>query len=98
MRFLSLLLVLVFACSSTTGAQPDGGLDGGLDAGSDGGLPDAGTGQDGGASVLQHRHRATRAGLYTDPALTKAAAAGLHRDQGFDGALDGNVYAQPSRR
>src|SRR6516165_6351947 len=53
------------------------------------------TGGDGPASVLQHHHGATREGLYVEPALTRAAAARLHRDPAFRVPLAGPTYAQP---
>ena len=46
-------------------------------------------------SVLQHHNRATRDGVYVEPALTRAAAARLHRDATFRVALAGPTYAQP---
>src|ERR1051325_12121843 len=46
-------------------------------------------------NVVQHHNHATRDGLYIDPAFTSTAAAGLLRDLGFDGKIQGNVYAQP---
>ena len=46
-------------------------------------------------NVLQFHNHATRDGLYVDPAFTPAAAAMLQRDTNFDGAIAGNVYAQP---
>src|SRR5439155_2955988 len=47
------------------------------------------------ASVLQHHHSATRDGLYVEPALTRTAAASLHRDVSFQVPLQGPTYAQP---
>src|SRR5262245_59584139 len=46
-------------------------------------------------SVLQHHNSATRDGVYIDPALTRAAAARLHRDTTFRVVLAGPTYAQP---
>src|SRR5439155_22287788 len=46
------------------------------------------------ASVLQHHHSATRDGLYVEPALTRTAAASLHRDVSFQVPLQGPTYAQ----
>jgi outer membrane protein assembly factor BamB len=47
-------------------------------------------------SVLQHHNHASRDGVYIDPLLTKAAAAGLHMDTTFAGAtISGPTYAQP---
>jgi hypothetical protein len=49
----------------------------------------------GGASVLQFHNHASRDGVFTDPLLTRTAAASMHLDATFHGALQGNVYAQP---
>jgi putative pyrroloquinoline-quinone binding quinoprotein len=46
-------------------------------------------------SVLQHHNSPARDGLYVEPALTRAAAARLHRDPAFHAAIAGPVYAQP---
>jgi outer membrane protein assembly factor BamB len=46
-------------------------------------------------NVTQEHNNLSRDGLYTDPAFTAAAAAGLMRDLNFDGTISGNVYAQP---
>jgi len=46
-------------------------------------------------SVLEHHGNPTRDGFYIDPALDDAAVRTLHRDPSFDGAVVGNVYAQP---
>jgi len=46
-------------------------------------------------NVTQHHNHATRDGLYIDPAFTVDAAANLKRDTNFNGAISGNVYAQP---
>lgn len=95
--------MLLGAC----GGSPQTGDDGGLDSGGgDGALPDASSegGGDGGVdggdpvigdSVVTRNHHANRDGLFTQPALTKAAAAGMHRDSSFDGSMTGNVYAAP---
>jgi hypothetical protein len=48
-----------------------------------------------GVSVLQHHHSAMRNGAYEDAALTRQAAASVHRVQGFDAPVNGSVYAQP---
>ena len=48
----------------------------------------------GGANVLQHHKNATRDGLYVEPALTRAAAASLHRDSTFNASIQGPTYAQ----
>lgn len=47
------------------------------------------------AAVLQHHNSATRSGLYIAPALTRAAAARLHREAAFHAPLQGPTYAQP---
>lgn len=59
-----------------------------------GGVMDASTD---GVSVLEHHHSAMRNGVYVDAALTRQAAAGVHRDPGFDAnaRVNGPVYAQP---
>ena len=46
-------------------------------------------------AVLEHHGGPTRAGLYRDPSLTRAAAARLRLDRGFQARLSGAVYAQP---
>jgi hypothetical protein len=46
-------------------------------------------------NVTEHHNHDTRDGLYIDPAFTPAAAAALKRDTNFNGAIVGNVYAQP---
>jgi outer membrane protein assembly factor BamB len=47
-------------------------------------------------SVLQHHNHASRDGFFVDPALTRAAVAGMHLDPGFPGAITkGPTYAQP---
>jgi hypothetical protein len=46
-------------------------------------------------NVTQFHNHLSRDGLYTDPAFTPANAAGLTRDLAFNGAVVGNVYAQP---
>ncbi len=47
------------------------------------------------AAVLQHHNSASRSGLYIAPTLTRAAAAGLHREGAFQAPLPGPTYAQP---
>ncbi|HSQ65734.1 MAG TPA: hypothetical protein VLM85_21080 [Polyangiaceae bacterium] len=71
--------------SAGDGAVPDGG---GGDAG-DAGQPGSG------ASVLQFHKNPTRDGVYTDSAMTTAAAGAIHRDAAFSATLTGQVYAQP---
>lgn len=46
-------------------------------------------------SVLTYHNSNQRDGAYVLPRLTLAAAANLHRDNGFDGTVSGHVYAQP---
>lgn len=50
---------------------------------------------DGSVNVTQHHNDDSRDGLFIDPAFTLTAAAGLTRDMNFNGAIVGNVYAQP---
>ena len=50
---------------------------------------------DGAVNVTQHHNHLSRDGLYIDPAFTTTLAAGLTRDQAFDGSIIGDVYAQP---
>jgi hypothetical protein len=46
-------------------------------------------------NVPQHHNHSNRDGLYVDPAFTYAASTNLTRDLDFNGAISGNVYAQP---
>jgi hypothetical protein len=46
-------------------------------------------------NVTQHHNHYTRDGLYIDPAFTYSAASNLTRYVNFNGAISGNVYAQP---
>lgn len=46
-------------------------------------------------NVTQHHNHYTRDGLYVDPAFTYSAASNLVRDVNFNGAISGEVYAQP---
>jgi outer membrane protein assembly factor BamB len=46
-------------------------------------------------NVTQFHNHDSRDGLYVDSAFTSSAAANLTRDMNFDGAIEGNVYAQP---
>ena len=48
-----------------------------------------------GDSVLMHHNHLNRDGVYVQPLLTKAAAAGLQQDTSFAASFVGNVYAQP---
>jgi hypothetical protein len=49
----------------------------------------------GAVNVTQYHNHLSRDGLYIDPAFTNTLAAGLTRDEAFDGAITGDVYAQP---
>jgi hypothetical protein len=49
----------------------------------------------GAVNVTEHHNHDSRDGLYIDPAFTSATAASLKRDTNFNGAINGNVYAQP---
>src|SRR5215471_8022669 len=46
-------------------------------------------------NVTQEHKHPSRDGVYVDAAFTLSAAANLTRDLNFDGAISGNVYAQP---
>src|SRR6188472_4477903 len=46
-------------------------------------------------NVTQHHNHPSRDGLFVDPAFTFSAAANISRDLTFNGAISGNVYAQP---
>src|SRR5438067_12751799 len=46
-------------------------------------------------NVTQFHNHESRDGLYIDSAFTQSAAVNLTRDLNFDGAIVGNVYAQP---
>src|SRR5262245_14220927 len=46
-------------------------------------------------NVTQFHNHSSRDGLYIDSAFTPDAAAELMRDLKFDGAVAGDVYAQP---
>ena len=47
------------------------------------------------ASVVTYHNSLERLGAYKIGRLTLAAAAGVHRDAGFNASFSGNVYAQP---
>jgi hypothetical protein len=47
------------------------------------------------ATVASYHGDPDRAGNYVVPSLTWAAVGGVHRDQAFDGTIEGHVYAQP---
>jgi hypothetical protein len=46
-------------------------------------------------SVVKFHGNSSRDGYYVDSALTPSAIATMHRDTTFNGAVTGNVYAQP---
>ena len=46
-------------------------------------------------NVTQHHNHDSRDGLYIDSAFTPTNSANLARDTNFNGAITGNVYAQP---
>jgi outer membrane protein assembly factor BamB len=81
------LLVIWLGCGGNHGGTSDGGkTDGG--GSTDGGMTT-------GPAVLQHHKRASRDGVYVDPAFTKAAAAGIHALPGFSSSIQGPTYTQP---
>ena len=49
----------------------------------------------GAVNVTQYHNHLSRDGLYIDPGFTTNNSAGLTRDTNFNGAIIGNVYAQP---
>jgi len=49
----------------------------------------------GAVNVSQYHNHLSRDGLYIDPAFTTNLAAGLTLDKAFNGAITGDVYAQP---
>ncbi len=46
-------------------------------------------------NVAQHHRNPSRDGHYVDSALTRATAAGLHRDSTFSATMSGPTFAQP---
>ncbi len=46
-------------------------------------------------TVLGYHNSPDRSGRYIVPGLNWGSAAGMHRDTSFDGAVEGNLYAQP---
>jgi outer membrane protein assembly factor BamB len=93
-------VVAVLGCSSNSplaGDAGDAGHEGAaLEAGSDARRHEAG--KDAGPApigVLQHHGDGTRAGLYVDPAFTKAALPGIEPLPGFGAMISGSVFAQP---
>jgi outer membrane protein assembly factor BamB len=98
------VLALAFvACgkSGAGGSGAGGSAAAGGTTGTDASVGAGGTTGTGGAvaagdSVLMHHKNLNRDGLYVQPALTKAAAAGLHKDTTFvSPPLQGQVFAQP---
>jgi hypothetical protein len=83
---------------STSGAAggDDGGSSGAASGapGGSGSSSSGGTG-DTGASVLQFHNHINRDGYFIDPKITKASAATMHNDPGFNGMVKGPVYATP---
>ena len=49
----------------------------------------------GAVNVTQYHNNLSRDGLYIDPFFTNTFAASLTRDEAFNGAITGQVYAQP---
>ncbi len=47
------------------------------------------------AGVLTYHGDLRRSGVYTEPRLTRAAAASLHADPSFKASVQGAIYAQP---
>src|ERR1700733_15566329 len=47
------------------------------------------------ADVVTYHNSLQRTGAYKIGRLTLAAAAGVHRDTGFNASIGGNVFAQP---
>jgi hypothetical protein len=89
-------LLVVAAGEACGGSSTSSG--GGASSGSGGGSGSgsgSGGGGDAGPSVLQFHAHPNRDGFIVDPALTKTAAAGFHRDTTFSGTLAGHVYASP---
>ncbi len=82
-------------------AGVDAGLDAGVDAGLDAGTADAGIDAGGQVAIATFGNGAGRAGVYVDPAITKATLTlialdgGLTPDPNFAPTVVGNVYAQP---
>lgn len=93
---LGALVASLYACSSSD-AEPvvnPGAANDVTNAVGDAGVPLPGT-PTSSSSVLEHHGSPSRSGLYTDSALTSAVAATVKRDAAFNGAVTGNVYAQP---
>ncbi len=74
-----LALVLAAACAPTDASSP-------VAAPAGGGVV---------VPVLEHHAGPRRLGVYTDPELTRSAAAKVRLDSGFRAALPGAIYAQP---
>src|SRR5437870_3502154 len=85
----ALVLMAAAACGSSaknrtgTGGVAGGAAGLGGTAGSGGGASGSGGGVAAGDSVLMNHKNLNRDGLYVQPALTKAAAAGLHKLAAF---------------
>lgn len=78
------------------GGAEAGGLGGATGTGGGSGASGGGGAMSIGDSVLMNHKSLSRDGLYIEPALTKTAAAGLHKLATFTSAtLAGAVYAQP---
>ena len=77
-------------CGGSSGSHADGGPGSG-----DGGYPPDGSPGSGAGSVVTQHNGPSRDGVYTAPALTVAAAQGMHMDPTFQAPLDGPTYAQP---
>lgn len=93
---LSTVILAVYACASHAGDGDDEGSQEnafGTEAGADGSADGGPVAR--GASVLEHHGNPTRDGLFVDPTFTDAAIGTLHKDATFNGAVVGNVYAQP---
>ena len=82
------------AVSGAGGAAAAAGTSGA--SGGAGGVAGGGGSVIGGDSVLTNHKNPNRDGVYVEPALTKTAAAGLHKLSTFvSAAISGAVYAQP---
>src|SRR5438309_175035 len=81
--------IIFFACLAGCGGNSSSSDGGSGDGGCASNCPAAGP------SVLQHHMNPSRDGVYTDSALSRAAAAGLHRDATFSAKVNGPTYAQP---
>src|SRR5579859_2509832 len=103
----TLTLLFVTAVLGASQACGNGGQGGGGGAGSSGTAGSSSGGGSGGSSggnatacgatagALQYHGCADHAGAFVDAALTRTAAAGVHRVSTFAGTITGNVYASP---